>query len=82
VNADPDLGDQLNADPDLDPKHCKPGLWIRIDLIRIQAKTELLKTISFSNFLKSKFESNQIKNTGVTGTGIHQNFFQKVFMPF
>jgi hypothetical protein len=33
-----------------------------------------LKTISFSNFLKSKFESNQIKNTDV----IHQNFFQKV----
>jgi hypothetical protein len=40
------------------------GLWIRIDLmririqhfcsIRIQAKTELSKTISFSNFFKSK----------------------------
>jgi hypothetical protein len=52
-------------------------LWIRIDVIRIriqhfcsiririqfriQAKTELLITISFSNFFKSKFESNQIK---------------------
>jgi hypothetical protein len=43
-----------------------PGLWIRIDLIRIriqhfcsirirsQAKTELSKTISFSNFFKIK----------------------------
>jgi hypothetical protein len=34
------------------------GLWIRIDLIRIQirfriqAKTDLLKTISFSNFFE------------------------------
>jgi hypothetical protein len=63
---------------------------IRIDLIRIriphfrsiririEAKTELLNTISFSNFLKSKFESNSIKNTGV----IHQYFFQKVVVPF
>jgi hypothetical protein len=67
----------------------KAGLWIRIDLIRIriqhfcsiririQAKTELSKTISFSKFLKSKFELNQIKNTGDTGV-IHQNIFQKV----
>jgi hypothetical protein len=32
------------------------GLWIRIDLIRIriQAKTELTKTISFSNFVEIK----------------------------
>jgi hypothetical protein len=34
----------------------QPALWIRIDLIRIriQAKTELSKTISFSIFLKIK----------------------------
>jgi hypothetical protein len=65
------------------------GLWIRIDLIgiriphfcsiririrfRIQAKTELSKTILFSNFFEIK-NLNQIKNNGV----IHQNFFQKV----
>jgi hypothetical protein len=59
-----------------------PGLWIRIDLIRIwiqyfcsiririQAKRQLCSQI----FLKSKFESNQIKHTCV----IHQNLFQKV----
>jgi hypothetical protein len=70
------------------------GLWIRIDSIRIwiqhfcsfririqfriQAKTELSKTISFSNFLKSKFESNQLKNT------VHQYFSKKscYFIPF
>jgi hypothetical protein len=45
---------------------CRPGLWIRIDLIRIriqhfcsiririQAKTELSKIISFSNFFELK----------------------------
>jgi hypothetical protein len=39
----------------------KSGLWIRIQLrIRIQAKTELSKTLFFF-----KFDSNQIKNTGV-----------------
>jgi hypothetical protein len=32
------------------------GQWIRIDSIRIQAKTELSKIIFLSNFLKSKFE--------------------------
>jgi hypothetical protein len=34
-----------------------PGLWIRIQhfcSIRIQAKTELSKTISFSNFVEIK----------------------------
>jgi hypothetical protein len=66
--------------------HFKAGLWIRIDLIRIriqhfcsiriqnririQAKTELSKTISFSNFVKSKFVSNK-KNNDV----IHKIFF-------
>jgi hypothetical protein len=59
-------------------------LWIRIDLIRIriqhfcsiqiriQAKTELSKTISFSNFFEIKIWVQS--NIGV----IHLNFFQKV----
>jgi hypothetical protein len=57
------------------------GLWIRIDLMRI--RIQHFSSIRIRNFqrqflsqifLKSKFESNQIKNTGI----IHQNFFQKV----
>jgi hypothetical protein len=66
--------------------HLVPGLWIRIDLIRIQhfcsiriqAKTELSKSISFSIFFISKFESNQIKISVLPGTGIHLNFLKKV----
>jgi hypothetical protein len=51
-------------------RYCTAGLWIRIDSmriwIRIQAKTELSKTISFSNFFEIKIwvKSNK-KNTGV-----------------
>jgi hypothetical protein len=39
-------------------RYCTAGLWIRIDSMRIwfriQAKTELSKTISFSNFFEIK----------------------------
>jgi hypothetical protein len=59
--------DWLNKDPD--PHFCS----IRI---RIQAKTELSRTISFSNFFEFKIgvKSNKKYRIGV----IHLNFFQQV----
>jgi hypothetical protein len=51
-----------------------PAFLLNPDPVPDPSKTELSKTIFFSNFLKSKFESNQIKNTRV----IHQKFCQKV----
>jgi hypothetical protein len=58
-------------------QHC---CSIRIDLIRIcsgsgsKLKQNFRKQFLSQIFLKSKFESNQIKNTGV----IHQIFFQQI----
>jgi hypothetical protein len=70
--------------------HFLLGLWIRIDLIRIRIqhfcsirirfririklKQNFRRQFCSKFFLKSKFESNQIKDNGV----IDQNFVQKV----
>jgi hypothetical protein len=69
-------------------KYFKTGLWIRIDLLRIRIqhfsqsgygsgsklKQNFRRQFLSQNFLKSKLESNKIKNTCV----IHQKVFQKV----
>jgi hypothetical protein len=50
----------------------KPGLWILIDSIRIQANQNFRRQFLSQIFLKSKFESNQIKKIPV--------LFIKVFL--
>jgi hypothetical protein len=56
IFADPTFHRVFDPDPTVLDLVFVAGLWIRIDLIRIriQAKTELSKTISFSNFFEIK----------------------------